>query len=62
MTPKVIKSGFTATGICPYDPDIFCDADFIQAVELNEAEVATEGTIDEEDKRRIVVGPFLGRE
>lgn len=62
MTPKVIKSGFRATGICPYDPDIFSDADFIQAVESNEAEVATEGPIDEEDQRRIVVGPFLGRE
>lgn len=64
LTPKSIKSGFRAAGIVPFDPDIFTDADFIQAVQLNAIEAATEVRFDEEEQRRIVVtvGPGVGRE
>lgn len=55
LTPKTIKSGFRATGIAPYDPDIFTGADYIQAVETNEVEVALEDELEEDDQRRIVV-------
>jgi len=32
LTPKNIKSGFLATGIWPYNPNVFGDSDFVQAV------------------------------
>ena len=40
LTPKIIKAGFAATGIVPFDSDIFTDADFAEAVERNEKEAA----------------------
>lgn len=55
LAPKTIKAGFRATGIAPYDPDIFTDADYVQAVERNEVEAAVENELDEEEQRRIVV-------
>ena len=33
LTRKTIKSGFRAIGIMPFDPDIFSEADYIEAVE-----------------------------
>ena len=43
MTPKNIISGFTSTGICPLDVDIFADAEFV-ASELTDRPVpAAEG-------------------
>ncbi|XP_058805227.1 uncharacterized protein LOC131672183 [Phymastichus coffea] len=32
LTPKTIKSGFRATGIMPFDPDIFSEADYVKDV------------------------------
>ena len=45
LTPKTIKSGFRATSIMTFDPDIFSEADYIEAVEqapeLNTSEPIT---------------------
>lgn len=63
LTPKTIKSGFSATGIQPFDPDIFTDADFIQAVEVNAREVEVDADLDEDEQRRISFEPLnVGRE
>lgn len=64
LTPKTIKSGFMKPGIVPFDPDVFTEADFIQAVERNAVEYATEADLNEDEQRRIavVVGPDVGRE
>lgn len=63
LTPKNIKSGFRATGISPFDPDIFSDSDFVQAVEQNEIEAVCKARIHEEEQRRIVaLGSDVGRE
>lgn len=37
LTPKTIKSGFRATGIVPFDPDIFGESDYIEPVESPQA-------------------------
>ncbi|XP_053951237.1 uncharacterized protein LOC128858766 [Anastrepha ludens] len=55
LTPKIIKAGFAATGIAPFNPDIFTDADFVQAVAQNEEQVAFDAGITEDDQRRIVL-------
>lgn len=55
LTPKTIKSGFAATGIAPFNPDVFSDADFVQAVEQNSIEVAADADLNEEEQRRIVM-------
>lgn len=55
LTPKIIKSGFAATGIAPFNPDIFSDADFVQAVEQNANAVAVDNDLTEDEQRRIVV-------
>ncbi|KYM95850.1 hypothetical protein ALC62_13501 [Cyphomyrmex costatus] len=47
LTPKIIKSGFRATGIFPFNPDIFSVSDFVQAVRQNEIETACETRVDE---------------
>lgn len=39
LTPKTIKSGFRATGIVPFDADIFSDNDFVKAVETGENDI-----------------------
>lgn len=61
LAPKTIKAGFRSTGIAPYDPDIFTDADYVQAVERNEVEAAVENELGEEEQRRIVLlDPAIG--
>lgn len=50
LTPKIIKSGSRATGIAPYNPDIFGDADFVQAVEQNVVEAAVDAGMTEEEQ------------
>ncbi|XP_018407563.1 PREDICTED: uncharacterized protein LOC108783490 [Cyphomyrmex costatus] len=63
LTPKIIKSGFRATGIFPFNPDIFSVSDFVQAVRQNEIETACETRVDEVEQRRIVVlGSTIERE
>ena len=54
LTAKKIKSGFKATGICPFDAYIFLDSDFVQAVEQNLTEIETEYGLDEDKQRRII--------
>lgn len=48
-TPANIKSGFRATGIWPYNPEIFQESDFLQATISgeNECAEAADGTICE---------------
>ncbi|XP_022214882.2 uncharacterized protein LOC111069223 [Drosophila obscura] len=48
LTPKIIKRGFRATGISPFDPDIFGDYDFLQTDEQTDV---SEAPVDEEDQR-----------
>lgn len=58
LTPRNIKAGFQATGISPYNPDIFVDSDFVQAVinSENEAVVAAEPEeVNNESQCRIVI-------
>jgi len=55
LTPTTIKSGFAATGIAPFNLDIFTDADFIQAVQQNAEEAAIETDLHDDDRRRIIV-------
>lgn len=57
LTPKNIKAGFAATGIHPYNSDIFTESDFVSAefdVERTEAALI-ENCLDEDHQRRIVV-------
>lgn len=58
LTPKNIKAGFQASGICPYNPDIFTDSDFVQAELSDENAVVAlfETNQTEEEQRRIIVG------
>lgn len=64
LTPKTIKSGFSATGIDPFNPDIFSEIDFIEAVEQNEKDSSIEFELNEEEQRRItfVDNIHVGRE
>lgn len=64
LTPKIIKSGFSATGIVPFNPDKFNEVDFVQAVERNAEESAIEFALNEDEQRRIaIVGEInVGRE
>jgi len=39
MTPRNIISGFRATGICPYNPNIFNDSDFVSCLTEYEGEL-----------------------
>ena len=55
LTPKNIKFGFSATGICSFDSNFFSDSDFAQAVEQNRTEAQTEDGLDEDEQRRIVL-------
>lgn len=61
LTPRNIKAGFLATGIAPYNPDIFVDSDFLQAVLCgeNDRAVAEAEMNDDELQRRIVVSDAL---
>lgn len=56
-TAENIVSGFRATGICPYNPGIFSDTEFISlgVNEENEEAVAVEKLYGEEEQRCIVV-------
>lgn len=57
LLPQNIKNGFKCTGIFPFNPDYFGEADFIQAVlsgENNEAS-AVEKLYNDEELRRICV-------
>ncbi|EDW77184.1 uncharacterized protein Dwil_GK22069 [Drosophila willistoni] len=59
LTPKIIKAGFAATGIVPFNPDIFTDADFVQTIAQNEEQVAFDAGITKDDQRRIVLNNTL---
>ncbi|XP_055295177.1 uncharacterized protein LOC129564950 [Sitodiplosis mosellana] len=63
--PCLLQKSFIATGIAPYNPDIFTDPDFVQAVEQNDIEVAIDADITEDIQRRIVFNDAIdpvGRE
>lgn len=64
LTPINIKSGFVATGIAPFNPNIFSDFEFVQAVQQNSIEVAVDIDLNEDEQRRIVIDdvPNVGRE
>lgn len=57
LTPKNIKAGFVATGIHPYNPNIFTETDFVSAQFDRERAAAeiTENALGENQQRRIVV-------
>lgn len=55
LTPKIIKAGFAATGIVPFNPDIFGDSDFVSAVEQNKIEAVQDDGLNEEQQRRIIL-------
>lgn len=59
LTPNIIKSGFRATGISPFDPDIFSESDFVQTIEQNKIETECEVRVNEEEQCRNVV-PGVG--
>lgn len=52
LTPNTIQAGFKAIGISLFDPDVFSEADFVQAVEQNAIEAAQENGYGKEDQRR----------
>ena len=54
LTPKTIKSGFSATGISLFNPNISTDADFVQVVEENAEAVVVNADLDKDEQRRIV--------
>lgn len=55
LVPQTIKSGFKSTGVSPFDRDVFTDADFIEAVNDDEAKEAeeVENRLDDDHRRRI---------
>ncbi|XP_018405552.1 PREDICTED: uncharacterized protein LOC108781928 [Cyphomyrmex costatus] len=57
LTPANIKAGFTATGICPLNRNIFGSSDFVQAAQSDQRQTATliERASDKENQRRICV-------
>ncbi|XP_043469509.1 uncharacterized protein LOC122503138 [Leptopilina heterotoma] len=58
LTPKTIKAGFAKTGIAPFNPNVFSDDEYIEAVQQNAAAVATEANLNENDQLRIIVDPL----
>lgn len=57
LTIPTIKSGFEKSGICPFNPDIFTDVDFVHAglSGENEAARSIEAELNEDQQRRIVI-------
>lgn len=55
LSKKTIKSGFKATGICPYDPNIFDEVDYIKVVEANKEAIAADNDLPEEERQQIVL-------
>lgn len=47
LTPKNIKSGFSASGIFPFNPDVFDDSDFVQAEFGGENEEQIQATAEQ---------------
>lgn len=50
-----IKSGFRTTGIHPFNPNIFSDADYVTAVEANEEAVRADNDLPDDERRQIVL-------
>lgn len=63
LTPINIKSGFRASGICPYNSNIFTASDFIQAsiAALNEPGTS-QAEQEEENAQRTLLVPDVGAE
>lgn len=57
ITPKTIMSGFISTGICPFNPDVFSEVDFVKAEVdgINNSAVEIENELAEDEQRRIVI-------
>lgn len=64
LSQRTIMSGFAKTGIAPFNPDVFTEYDFIEAVENNAQSVELEGDLEEDDQPRIIIvdTPTIGRE
>lgn len=62
LTPTNIKSGFRASGICPYNPNIFTASDFIQASIDDSNEPGTSQAQQEENAQRTLLVPDVGAE
>lgn len=54
-TPENIVSGFSSTGICPYNPDVFKETDFAAPDEMNATAAEIEQQYNQDEQRRIVV-------
>ncbi|XP_018360611.1 PREDICTED: uncharacterized protein LOC108759603 [Trachymyrmex cornetzi] len=58
LTPRNIKAGFQATGISPFNPNVFTDSDFVQAVVDGENDKVIAAESEESNmelQRRILI-------